>query len=972
MADRVMEKKFLPFSYDNDTGMGINNEGKLVFGYSLLDTDQVGGENVYTGQDSVFWKLIKQAFSDEIRTMYQELRQNPKFSYEYVEGLFEEHQGKWPIALRNEDSWFCYILPFLESGADYLEMCLGSKSAQRKWWLYHRFRYLDSMYRAGDASTNYIFLRGYAKSNFHITPYADIFIDVKFGSRTVQIRANRNVEYTVECPLDTVSDTETFIYSSDLLSSIGDMSGYIADTVDLSMAPKLLDATFGKKSVDYINQKMTSIGFGQNKMLERVELSRCVNLAGTQNLSACTGLKVVHLWDTRVTGVTLSIGGVLEELDLPGTITNLTIRNQPNLRTFAMGEVIDTEVGENGKIVAKVVNDQPVYTNAVKYSGITTLRLENIPDNVIPLDAMLAAMPQNARVRLVGFHWEMDDTDEIDAFYDVLDKFRGMDETAGNTEKAQVIGTIHIPSAVGNVLAELQARYPFVTINADHSEATLYYDNWNGTNIKTETVLDGGNGVNPPSNVTRAADAQYTYSFIGWATSQDSTMADASLENVVADRHVYAAFSKTKQRYTITWSVNGTTTTETYEYGDTPTWKGATPTSSEGDFTGWNPAIATVTGPQTYTARFKASTGVEVPTSQDVSGAYAVEWDYNNSSPALTRAGLAASFADPTPAEGVSGSGSSPFDNIAPWKDMEVYNVVNGAIGAKKGTSGFSFAADTVVKIPEFYYTCWKDTTNHKWHWAISPTAKAGYVKHPGSGVYVGKYHANGTTSAITSVTGVAPLVNTSLTSFRTASENKGTGWRMLDHAAWSAIQMLYLIEYANFDSQAMLGNGAANTSSNSARAEGGCDNAAYHTVKASDACNMYRNIENLYSNAYTWVDGFLANKTAGYASVDKSKYGDSTSNYTNVGFSLPASNWINGFGYSEVVPYGFVPNSATSTEAYVKDKIYTNTSSGVLGLYVGGHCYFFSSYGLFAFNANNEPSYANANVGSRLLFETA
>ena len=150
---------------------------------------------------------------------------------------------------------------------------------------------------------------------------------------------------------------------------------------------------------------------------------------------------------------------------------------------------------------------------------------------------------------------------------------------------------------------------------------------------------------------------------------------------------------------------------------------------------------------------------------------------------------------------------------------------------------------------------------------------------------------------------------------------------------------------------------------------EGGCDSAIYHTVKVSDACNMYRNIENPYSNVSTWVDGFLANKTTGYASVDKNKYGDSTSNYTNVGFSLPASNWINGFGYSEVVPYGFVPNSATSTEAYVKDKIFTNTSSGVRSLCVGGHYRFNSDCGLFYFGADAGPSYTYANLGSRLIY---
>lgn len=967
MADRVMEKKMVPFSYDNDTGLGINNEGKLVFGYSLLDTDKVNGENVYTGQDSVFWRLVSQAYSEEIKTLYQTLRQDERFSYDYIEQMFEEHQGKWPIALRNEDSWFCYIIPFLESGENYLEMCLGSKSAQRKWWLYHRFKYLDSMYRAGDARTNYISLRGYAKSDFHITPYADIFIDVRFGSRDVQVRANRNVEYTIECPLDTVSDTETYIYSSDMLSSIGDMSGYQADTVNTSMAPKLLDVKFGKKSTDYINQNLKTINLGRNKMLELVELSRCVNLTGTQDFSGCTGLKTVHLWDTRVTGVTLSTGGVLEELDLPGTITNLTIRNQPNLRTFAMGNVIDTEPGENGVIIAKVVNGQPVYTSAAKYSGITTLRLENIPDNVIPLNEILAAMPNNARVRLAGFHWEMDDTDEIDAFYDVLDKFRGLDESGGNTDTAQVIGTIHIPSAKGSVLAELQARYPYVTINADSSEAYVYYHRWDGTNISSEKVLNGGNAVNAPTIPARAADAQYTYTALGWATSQDSSVADAVLTNVVADRHVYAAYTKTLQSYPINWSVNGTTTTETYNYGDMPTWKGATPTSSTGTFKGWSPAVTTVTGSATYTAMFSES-GVWVTPNFDVSGAYAVQYSYGDSNKSvLVRGGAAESFADPVPATSKTGSGSSPFDNIAPWKDMKAYNVTNGAIGPMEGTTGFSYSEDTVIKIPEFYYHTWKDESNGRHYWAISPTAKSGYTKHPGSGKYIGKYHANGTTSAITSKTGLNPLANVSLTNFRTAGNAKGDNWRIIDLAAWSALQMLYLVEFANFDSQAMLGTGA---DTGSVIAEGTLDGATYHTVKASKAENMYRGVVNPFSNVFTWTDGFIANGTEPYISTDPSVYKSSTDGLTKLGFNMPASNWISEFGYDANAEWAFIPSASSSTEAYIKDKVYT--SSGLRGLCVGGSCSSSSSYGLFCFDAYGAPSSASAGIGSRLLFEAA
>ena len=70
-------------------------------------------------------------------------------------------------------------------------MLQGSKAEQRKWWLYNRFRYIDSKYNAGDALTDVITVRGYAKSDITVTPYADIYASVKYGSYLTQMRALR-------------------------------------------------------------------------------------------------------------------------------------------------------------------------------------------------------------------------------------------------------------------------------------------------------------------------------------------------------------------------------------------------------------------------------------------------------------------------------------------------------------------------------------------------------------------------------------------------------------------------------------------------------------------------------------------------------------------------------------------------------------------------------------------------------------
>ena len=92
-----------------------------------------------------------------------------------------------------------------------------------------------------------------------------------------------------------------------------------------------------------------------------------------------------------------------------------------------------------------------------------------------------------------------------------------------------------------------------------------------------------------------AADAQYTYTFTGWSTFPSTLTENTS---------VTANFDRTVNTYTITWSISGSTTSETLSYGEMPSHEDPVP--PEGYlFTGWNPEIAAVTGDQTYTAVFE-------------------------------------------------------------------------------------------------------------------------------------------------------------------------------------------------------------------------------------------------------------------------------------------------------------------------------------------------------------------------------
>lgn len=521
-----MKKKIVWLPYDMDTAIGIDNQGALVFSYNLEDIDRTeGGAYVFNGQNSVLWKNLRACFGPELKAMYQELRSSGKLSYERIEKMFEEHQAKWPEAIFNEDAQFKYIDPLIESGTgEYLTMLQGSKAEQRKWWLYNRFRYLDSKYNAGDARTDAIMFRSYAKGDITVTPYADIYATVLYGSVLVSKRAARNKPVTLLNTLDQMNNTETAIYSASQLASIGDLSPLLPAEANFAAATRIQSLKIGDAADTYQNGHLTNLVLGNNVLLKILDVRNCPNLANPVDISGCLNIEEVYFDGTSITGCTLPDGGFLKVLHLPATVTNLTIMNQKSLRDLTIAG----------------------------YSNLSTVRIENA-GSALDIRDLLKRVPEGARVRLMGFRMEAESADDITEFFALLDKMRGLDETGSNMDKAQVSGTIHTAALTGAQIADYNSRYPYVKVRADHTTSYLYYYNYDGSQLLyTETIKDGGNGGSYTGKPSRASTAANTFTFIGWSREPNSITAEAGYARaVIADRKVYAAYKITGQVYTV-------------------------------------------------------------------------------------------------------------------------------------------------------------------------------------------------------------------------------------------------------------------------------------------------------------------------------------------------------------------------------------------------------------------------------------
>lgn len=362
----------------------------------------------------------------------------------------------------------------------------------------------------------------------------------------------------------------------------------------------------------------------------------------------------------------------------------------------------------------------------------------------------------------------------------------------------------------------------------------------------------------------------------------------------------------------------------------------------------------------------------------DYAAVFGVMWDTSNSSTALTRLTKTSDpygfvtknvTTEPVPAVG-TGVGSSPFDNYAPWNGMKECNLSpNGLVDAWKGDSGFSRSnTQTMVFIPEFYVAQKRSGT--KQYFYVSDRLKTGFTKHPGSGKYVGRYHA--ANDYCRSMTGSSPWVNCTRAGFREGVKNIGSSkFHLYDFTTYCAIVWLYVVEFADWDSQKKIGRGHVDNNA-SALLSGDTDSMTYHTGRTSGTDGMmptqYRWIENLWGNVYQWVDGFNANGTTAYYCTDPSQYADdTTTGYTQIG-TLPASGWIKDL---TVTDNGLlIPKTVGGSETtFIPD--YANSSSGWRVLGVGGNWDYGSNAGLLYFSAGRTSSSDSySSISARLLCE--
>lgn len=374
---------------------------------------------------------------------------------------------------------------------------------------------------------------------------------------------------------------------------------------------------------------------------------------------------------------------------------------------------------------------------------------------------------------------------------------------------------------------------------------------------------------------------------------------------------------------------------------------------------------------------------------ESLTSVFGVSWDSSQPSTALTRLTKANDpnklvtvdiTTEPVPAVG-TGSGSSPFDSYMPWMGMEecTLNNATGKVSSKKGDPGFkrtSIDRPVMVKIPEFYYKIERVGSIFRYYIADGPVD--GLSLHPGSGDnYLARYEAGEASSGtlgfiLASYSGTTPSVSKTRSTFRDHARNMASGFQLRDIAAWCAYDLLYLVEYADFNSQAKIGQGIVNDTA--AHKTGETDVMVYHTGRAAGTDGktavQYRGIENPWGNVSEFIDGINILTQVAFICTEPESYADDTNdNYKSCGFTTPDSGFIKELGFSSVFPWALLPDisGGGSSTTYIPDFVYSGLGERVLN--VGGHITSEQEAGLFFFHAGVYSSGKSDKIGSRLQF---
>ena len=284
------------------------------------------------------------------------------------------------------------------------------------------------------------------------------------------------------------------------------------------------------------------------------------------------------------------------------------------------------------------------------------------------------------------------------------------------------------------------------------------------------------------------------------------------------------------------------------------------------------------------------------------------------------------------------------------------------------GTDG-----NVMVEIPKFYYRYTVDGTRKKAE--ISEYPRTGFSVHPAfikAGVevpfrYYRAYEGYNNGGTLISRSGVTPTRSFTISTGRTLARANGSGWELTDWNLLHAVQLLYFIEYANFNAQSTIGNG--NSTGGDYDVSTGLSNSIGNGTSGNDNWMSYRGIENWYGDIWEFIDGINVQDRLVYVNDDHTTFASDvfTGDYISTGIILPtaSSSYVKDINFSSDGFLGTAVGGSSTT--YISDGLWSDTGNRII--IFGGFAGNGALGGAFCLDANDAASYSSVAVGASVSF---
>ena len=326
-----------------------------------------------------------------------------------------------------------------------------------------------------------------------------------------------------------------------------------------------------------------------------------------------------------------------------------------------------------------------------------------------------------------------------------------------------------------------------------------------------------------------------------------------------------------------------------------------------------------------------------------------------------------------------------------------------------------SNASNTMIKIPEFWYTDDYVPSTKTHNLKLCPHAKPGWYHHKEA--YVSAYEVYKNDDRLISVKGQLPTVNFNRTDGRTWARANGfdgeAKWNLYTYEEHRAICHLFLVEYATRNSQKAvntqltpegfrqggLGSGCTTgiatingaqtwsfipTGSSDSLGSGSgevtvtiqqTDSSGSNTSTITRKCNRYRGIENPFGHIWKHTDDIISVYNGDYRTWYKSMKPDQFSTNKNTSYKPLCSSTMVSSGYKTEIKatptcdFFAMSVSGGSENTYWCDYNWDNTDTSEHCLLIGGRSGNGGGAGLFSLSSYAGVGTSAASIGSRLTY---